>query len=271
MQLVSTFYTKYLDDIGFFSQCICFALSSIYAKRSGFNINLHTDKKGYEYLKMCPYDNIYVDLDDIDLPAKRLYAAVKFKVMENYPLGTIHIDGDVLLKNSNLINLLNFDDYDCIVQSVEAPPIYGYGWAYSASVWDNCEYPEWANRECKIMYNCGVIGFNNRTLKNEYFTTYWNMYEQFLEKGIEKSSVPDLIIEQQFLYDLCKSKDYKTKCLIDGNHPSKSANEIGYQHLIGSSKTKEYKEILKVIKTLDTNIYDKIKEKFYGSFRSPWC
>ena len=51
----------------------------------------------------------------------------------------------------------------------------------------------------------------------------------------------------------------------------KSANEIGYQHLIGSSKTKEYKEILKVIKTLDTNIYDKIKEKFYGSFRSPWC
>jgi hypothetical protein len=122
---VSSFYTKYLDDVGFFLQCVCFALSSIYAKRSGFSINLHTDKRGYEYLKMCPYDNIFVDLDNVDLPSSRLYAAVKFKVMEKYPLGAIHIDGDVLLKNSNLLEHLLFDDYDVIVQSVEAPPIYG--------------------------------------------------------------------------------------------------------------------------------------------------
>jgi hypothetical protein len=164
-------------------------LSSIYAKKSGFSINLHTDSKGYEYLKMCPYDNIYVDLDDIDLPAKKLYAAVKFKVMEKYPVGVIHIDGDVLLKNSNLIELLKFNEYDCIVQSVEAPPIYGWGWDQTASVWDNCEYPEWANRKCKIMYNCGVVGFNNKELKDEYFNTYWNMYKQYLEKGIDKDSI----------------------------------------------------------------------------------
>ena len=34
-------------------------------------------------------------------------------------------EGIILLKNPNLRELLQFDDYDCIVQSIEAPPIYG--------------------------------------------------------------------------------------------------------------------------------------------------
>lgn len=270
VHLVHTFYTKHLDKTGFFLQCICFVLSCLYAKKSGFKINLHTDKQGFEYLNICPYDNIYIDLEDVDLPASKLYAAAKFIVMNNYPIGVIHIDGDVLLKNSNLINLLEFSNYDCIVQSIEAPPIYGAGWDQSASVWDNCEYPQWANRKCSIMYNCGVIGFNNEELKNEYFSTYWDMYNQYLKKGIDKASVPDLVIEQQFLYDLCKNKNYSVKCLIDGSCPSKSANKIGYQHLIGNAKRKEYKQIIKTIKNLDNNIYNKLKKKFYGSFKSCW-
>lgn len=271
MVVVSTFYTKHLNNTRFFTQCICFALSCLYAKRSGFKIVLHTDSRGYEHLKMCPYDKIIVDLDDVDLPAPRLYAAVKFKVMEKYPLGTIHIDGDVLLKRNSLMNEMELDGYDAIVQSIEAPPIYGWGWPVTASVWDNCEYPSWANRECKIMYNCGVIGINNEELRREYYDTYWWMYEQYLEKGIDKPSVPDLISEQQFLYDLCLNKGYKVKCLIDGTKPSKSANEIGYQHIIGEAKQKEYSKILSIIKKLDNNVYNQIKEKFYGNFRSCWC
>lgn len=270
LQLVSTFYTKHLNTVDFFIQSICFALSSIYAKKSGFSINLHTDKRGYEYLKCCPYTNIYCDLEDVDLPSPKLYAAVKFKVMEKYPLGTIHIDGDVFLKNPNLNDLLNFDNYDVIIQSLEQPPLYGFEWKQSASVWDNCTYPEWANRNCEKMYNCGVIGINNEDLRNEYYNTYWNMYNQFLEKGIDKPSVPDLIIEQQFLLDLCENKNYKVKFLIDGNQPSKSANAIGYQHIIGVAKKKEYMQILSMIKKLDIQVYNNLKNKFYGIFRSVW-
>ena len=271
MQLVHSFYTKHLDDKSFLIHCICFALSCIYAKRTGFSINLHTDKRGYEYLNMCPYDNIFVDLEEVDLPAKKLFAAVKFKVMEKYPLGTIHIDGDVILKNKVLLDLMKFNDYDVIVQSVEKPPLYGFGWKESASTLDKCKYPDWANRDCNIMYNCGVIGINNPELKKLYFDTYWDMYDQYCENGIIKPSVPDLVIEQQFLYDICESKKYKVKCLIDGDHPSKSANPIGYQHLIGEAKIKEYFEIIKKIKELDKYIYIKLKSKFYGKFRSIWC
>lgn len=271
VQLVHSFYTRYLDEKSFFIHCLCFVLSCIYAKKSGFLINLHTDKRGYEYLNMCPYDNIFVDLDDIDLPAPKLFAAVKFKVMEKYPLGVIHIDGDVFLKKQELQDLIKFNEYDVIVQSIEAPPLYGGGWKESASTLYRCEYPDWANRECNIMFNCGVVGINNPELKKLYFDTYWDMYGQYCKNGIIKPSVPDLVIEQQFLYDICKNKKYKFKCLIDGNHPSKSANKIGYQHLLGNSKNKEYLQIIKKIKELDVNIYQKLKMKFYGKFKSPWC
>jgi hypothetical protein len=95
------------------------------------------------------------------------------------------------------------------------------------------------------------------------------MYNQFLEKGIEKASVPDLISEQQFLYDLCNNRHYKVKCLIDGNNPSKSANKIGYQHLIGEAKRKEYKQVLNMIHTLDKTVYEELKKVFYDKFKSP--
>ena len=64
-----------------------------------------------------------------------------------------------------LHNLMSFDEYDVIVQSVETPPLYGYGWKESTSTFVNCEYPEWAPRECTKMYNCGVVGINNENLK----------------------------------------------------------------------------------------------------------
>jgi hypothetical protein len=39
--------------------------------------------------------------------------------MKDEPLGTIHIDGDVFLKNPELKNILEFSNYDCIVQNIE--------------------------------------------------------------------------------------------------------------------------------------------------------
>ena len=267
IQLVHSFSTKYNNDTRFFINVLCFTLSCIYAKRSGFKINLHTDNKGYEYLKYAPYDNIYTDLEDIEFKEKSLFAAPKFIVMEKYPLGTIHIDGDVFLKKESLKEILNFTNYDCIIQSVEEPPIYGYGWDFNATLLSCCNYPSWANRECNAMFNNGVLGFNNQELKNEYIDTYWHMYNQYASKVKNKSGVPDLVIEQQFLYDLCKYKEYKVKYVIDGNNPSKSANTIGYQHLLGSAKLKEYNKVLETIKKLDLEVYNNLKSAFSNTIK----
>lgn len=118
------------------------------------------------------------------------------------------------------------------------------------------------------MLNCGVIGFNNPQLKQEYFDTYNNMVKQYAQTGLNvEGSVPDIIIEQQFLKDLTDYKDYKVKCVLPVNSAislQSYAASIGYQHVIGGSKQINLEKVLNTIKMFDKTIYDdliKIKWK----------
>jgi hypothetical protein len=241
-----------------------FVLSCIYAKNSGFDIVVHCDDRAEDILKLAPYDDIIIDLENIKPPANStIYAWGKFVAMQNEDLGNIHIDGDVFLKSPKLIKLLNFDEYDCIVQCLENRRIYGGNqnviWRDNASLFNNCRYPDWAKRECNAMYNCGIIGINNAELKKEYFDTYNDMVKQYKTTGLNiPGTVPDIIIEQQFLKDLCEYKGYKVKNLLPvDNHNSlhSYAASIGYQHLIGDSKHKNLDKCLEVIKAFDSKIY----------------
>lgn len=268
MQLVHSFSSKGCNIENLFYHCITFVLSCLYAKKNGFNINLHCDTTTNKYFSVAPYDNIYVDLDNVEKPHKRIYAHSKFYAMEKYPVGAIHIDGDVILMGPILKDLLNFDDYDVIVQCLETKENWNGAGLYelSTEALKNCEYPEWAPRECDSMYNCGIVGINNPELKKIYFETYFNMIEQFKTKGIDMHSVPDIIIEQKFLMDLCKYKNYKVKFLLDEKKLTTNASEIGYQHLIGDNKKSLHKQCLKLIYKLDKNVYVKMKNKWVTLF-----
>jgi hypothetical protein len=81
------------------------------------------------------------------------------------------------------------------------------------------------------------------------------MVDQYRKYGTELCNVPDLIIEQQFLKDL--TKDYKVKELLDFDDLTGSADNIGYQHVIGV-KGKELSKVLSLIKKHNLNIYNKI-------------
>lgn len=269
--LLHSFYSGVNDDKSLFINTITYTLSCLYAKKSGFSINLHTDEKGAKLLDHCPYDKIIVDLKKEDFPlADILYAAPKFKAIENYPLGTIHIDGDVFLKKKGLQEILDFSDYDCIVQYTEAADKGLLKcWSYAQSALKNLTFPKWASREAERMYNNGVLGLNNATLKEEYIKTYWDMYNQFKTKGI-KQGVPDVIIEQQFLLNLCEKKGYTHKEVLTWGHANKMANQIGYQHLIGHSKYHEYMKILEKIYQLDQNVYFALKKKFNHIIKFCW-
>lgn len=113
------FSTKYCNKRQLKVHVYYFTLSAIYAKRSGFNIVLHTDNKGFKYLQHAPYDEIFVDLD-IDISnRKEIFARAKFKAMENEPDDSIHIDGDVFLKKETIKEHLKYGEYDIIVQLLE--------------------------------------------------------------------------------------------------------------------------------------------------------
>lgn len=272
MKLIHLFYAKNdMSMYGLFLQVACYTLSCLYAKRAGLEIELHCNSKAYEYFKYIPYDNIIIDLDnikdDLQIPDP-FYAFTKFIVMKDQPLGTIHIDGDVFLINENFKELLNFDNYDVITQSIENPSNgYGYLWKESSKCFDNCEYPEWAKRACNSMYNCGVIGFNNQELKDYYFNTYWEMINKYKNiKNIQCDAVPDIIIEQQFLYDYCKYKNYSVKLLLDTEDIQGSAKRIKYSHLIGDYKRIHIDKVIKCIYKYNIKLYQKLKEIYYISF-----
>ena len=268
MQLVHSFHSKGCNINNLFYHCITFVLSCLYAKKNGFSINLHCDNLSEKYFSVAPYDKIINDLEDLEKPHRRIYAHSKFYTMEKYPLGVIHIDGDVILMKPGIMDELKFDEYDVIVQCLETQDNWDGAGLYklSSEALKYCDYPEWAPRGCDSMYNCGVIGINNPDLKKEYFETYYNMLNQFKVKGIDMHSVPDIIMEQKFLMDLCNARGYKVKFLLDENNLQENANRIGYQHLIGSTKEVLHKQCLKHIYNLDKDIYYRMKNMWSTLF-----
>lgn len=266
--LVHSFYGKDCTQATFFINIATFILSCLYAKKSGYEIHLHTDSKSKEFLQWAPYDIIYTDLENCQSPASGLYAWPKFVSMENEPLKAVHIDGDVFIKQ--YIDF-NFDNYDIIVQDEERPTWEWLSRKQSKDSVAQCEFPSWSNKESLAMYNCGIVGIANQEFKDEYIKTYWNLAEQFKDKGLSiPHSIPDIIFEQKILLDLAKHRNQKVKELIRFEYRHEDATKLHYQHLIGCWKFRCIEQTLKMIHVLDKNIYYKLKHNFYGIFKSIW-
>ena len=281
LRLVHSFVSRNCDDKNLFIHLSYFILSCIYAKKAGFEIALHCDNRTMDILKIAPYDEIINDLENVPSPAnKTIYAWSKFKAMENEPLGTIHIDGDVFLKSEGLKDILNFNEYDCIVQSIEHYNTFNNNskhlflkniWEKNTALFMQCKYPVWANRKCESMFNCGVVVFNNQELKNEYFNTYWKMLDLYNKTGLMVyNTTPDIIIEQQFLKDLVEHNKYKVKFVLpycdSFDELCNNANHINYQHVIGGSKKENIEKVLLLIKKHDEHVYNElmnIRKKLY--------
>lgn len=264
MRLVHSFSTKYCDDYKLKVNVYYFTLSAIYAKNSGFDIVLHTDNKGAEALKHAPYDEIIIDLENIDIHRKEVFAWAKFKAMENELVDSIHIDGDVFLKKKSIKEHLNYGDYDIIVQHVESryeqcEPF----WDKAIAALAKCEYPSFMPRYCTNMCNCGIIGFKDKELYKEYSNYYFNLINEYDIFGIDTKGVPDLIAEQQLLYCFAKHKGLKIKELIKEESLQKMADELGYQHLLSKSKYNDFEICKRVLNKYRPDLYQ-ILENIYG-------
>lgn len=118
MNIIQSFSSKKCDDEFLFMQICYFTLSCLYADESGIDLTLHTDSRFAEFIH-APYKNIKITMDDVSDIHKLIWAYPKFIALDMEPVGTIHIDGDVFLKDKSIIKYLDFSDYDCIVQSLE--------------------------------------------------------------------------------------------------------------------------------------------------------
>ena len=238
-----------------------FALSAVYAKLNGFEIVLHTDKVGAHYLQHAPYDEIIVDLGTPP-EDKRIFAWSKFVAMVNEPIDSIHIDGDVFIKKP-IQDLLKLEDDDILCQNLEKIGIFPYHescWDKESYVWRDCKYPSWMPRRFDEMYNCGIIAFKDKKIRDEYFNLYHKMMNDFKTNGKSADCTPELVSEQKLLYDFAKHNNLKVKCILILLELTPSANKIGYQHLLGDAKHKSLDKTKIFLERLNKNVYDNTTE-----------
>lgn len=251
-----------------------YALSFVYLQKIGVKKILHTDTFGKQLLDFLPYDEIHLTLDELNKLNihERIWAAGKIWAQEAEPLGSVHIDGDVLLKTIKLRDRIFNSKKDLLTQNLE----YDYDSDYFSNQYSIDEIkriiPSISNDEINVYgnksaVNCGIVKFNNQELKDTYikkYKEYLNMVQNNLTTNLsnDMNYSPDLIIEQWNLYNIIYSKNYTIDLLFPLNKTiQEDAKEIGYTHILGQSKYKRIEEIKKRLYEENIDIYNKVLEK----------
>lgn len=241
---------------------LCNATSVAWVNHLGAKINLYADGLGRDMLDFLPYDNIYELHVPLHIPTCT-WACGKFLVLEKMPLGDVHIDGDVFLKSDKLIEMCTDSSYDMVVQSIENDQTTLK--KYYSAIRELLVKHNIKTNSCSLAespsYNCGTIGFFNEKLKKqyliEYFTTLNNIINNKLllvELNKNLNAIPDLILEQQFLYEL--AKPYNVNNLLgDSESMYENAIKLNYQHILGGFKENQLDAIMQELKYVDEKIY----------------
>ena len=275
IRIFHTLWTKPLKEERTTVTLLCYAISFHYAKQMGAEVVLRTDSLGAEMLSFLPYDEVYIDLDDIPDNITRFWAYGKLYATQREPLGSVHIDGDVFLKNPQLANYFK-TDYDLIVQSEEGDDWrtdYTYELSqYAIGIED---LPNGMHLHYPKSYNCGVVQLNNAELKKRYLDTYFkavklslldSTYEDRAAKIIDSfgdkgSIIPDIITEQQFLHEI--AQEFTTNTILTGDIRTDAISK-GYTHLCTAIKYEMQQEIECMLGELNQKLLNKIKDsKFY--------
>jgi hypothetical protein len=251
-----------------------YGLSLAYLKREGATTILHTDSYGRELMGFLPYDEIHTTIDALPKWVDpKFFAAGKFIAQKAEPLGTIHIDGDVFLKRKALIEYLCCSDgKDFVVQHTEygRNPIYKDTTDVLERFIVDPPYPY----QYMTPVSCGVIGFFNQSLKDEYEQMYFDVLERVHKcdgciealRGV-KNAIPDLIFEQQFLAELAEERGYSYKCALDTTvpHLQEKAIEVGFQHLITSDKWALLPYVKMYLRAVDPFLYSEIDKRYHNA------
>lgn len=249
---------------------LCFASSFLLAKRLGAQVVLHTDQLGREMLKDIPYDEVYQDLNILSPKTKRFWAIGKLYATAREPLGAIHIDGDVFLKEPSLRNIFT-NDYDMLVQNEDGNWRLDETYKITQHVLGQGLMQDGLHIDYPQAYNCGITQFINADLKNRYLKMYFDTImhatnDPELDNRIKValadterrgSIIPDIVVEQQCLHEIATQMGAKVKEVLTGDI-FKCSDEIGYCHLLSSNKYKQTAELHTLLKTLDKTLYKNI-------------
>ena len=248
-----------------------FALSMEYIHQSNHEIVLFTDDYGKTLFDNLGYDKIFPELNQLQKLNfhERFWAAGKIIALQNSPIGDVHIDGDVFLKNEKLCRYILNVDCDLIVQNSEYAFIedlhthYWYAYTLLEKITPNMQ--SIINKE-NLALCCGIVGFKNTELKDKFCTGYFENLRKIHKYDLEllqQCSSPDLVFEQLYLYQCAKEMNTKVELLLGegwDENSDKKAMEKGYCHLITDAKQSELQKVKDKLKQLNPELYNKVLE-----------
>lgn len=243
-RIIQTFWTNPMTDL-YQSMRLAYA-SAKSIKAQGYNLAVYTDSKGAELLKGFPYDEIIV-LDELENLNPSLFCAVKYLALETEPIGSIHVDFDVIIDKP----VFKWEtDKDVITQCYEGKVKYSKEQKYLSSflakkdlsVFDK----DFMKNKVFRPYCCGVIGFNNETLKESFISAYKEILYCFDNVKVPNGLTIDYIVEQAYISHLVSSNSYIPQFIDTCNIEACKHYQIldgcayyrtdGYVHYHGKSK-----------------------------------
>lgn len=247
-----------------------YLLSALLIKKHGYKIDLYCDKYSHEIYSLIPYNNInVVDYENDGIDSKFwIWGKVKTQSLVKEPY--VHVDGDVFLFRDIINNKLLNGEYKCVVQNIENEETIGYN-TYTNLYKNSYDFFNdiYIDINFKIdkynlnAYNCGVVGFSDLKLRDEYLNLVKNVLQKLTQSDVfynkSKYNGMFLVSEQSLLLYVLKENNIKPYEIIPyqimarNNDWHSYATNIGYVHMWGYSKYRPW-------------VVDKIKNKIKKFF-----
>ncbi|RZS92503.1 DUF6734 family protein [Aquimarina brevivitae] len=211
------------------------ALSVLYAHLWYKDIELFVDKTAYKFLYMLPCRVTKMNIE----PDKEVWVRAKIHAIERQNVPFVHLDNDVFIKKK-----IDFNFNKVLLERREG----GYTIHYKPQLdFFNplCSHMPYWNPDLGHSYSCGVLGFNELSLRNKFVNAYYQVERQYLENRTDftpfkiKGYEPCIVIEQYNLACLLDHYRVKPNVVLRGynvNQHATNAKDIGYSHLFGLKK-----------------------------------
>jgi hypothetical protein len=273
MRIFQTFWTKPMDKEKLMKNTYIAVLSLMYAKKSGYNVIMYTDSIGYELLKNFEYDEVNKELDNIpeDVNPKQFFAYPKFFAGLKESVGSMHIDFDVFLKKPCINSFFEDKSIDVVLQCKEGYVEFYKEYINGRKKLSLNKHPKTLKINHLHSSNVGIIGFNNKELKDIYYSWYFDYIDFYKDKLNYLVGVSSELFSEQINIDyIIQQKGYKCLYILPEdtgeNHIilNKCADEIGYQHLQGGGKYRDetFLKIKDVLNKKFPDAFNKVNNLF---------
>jgi hypothetical protein len=236
------------------------ALSILYSHIWYPHVELFVDSTAFEFLHFLPCKVTLMEHPD----QNDLWMKSKIHAMSRQNEPFVHLDTDVFITKK-----IDFEFEHCILERKEAS--YRSHYKLQVDFFSKQQgLPSSWDPNLGYAFNCGVFGFADMKLKNQFIDAYFmlenvykthqNEFKPLKQLGYE----PCIVLEQYSLACLLAKKGISPTLLLasdSGREQARMAKQIGYNHLFGITKYKPniIKEIDQQLATIFPFWYDQLK------------